>query len=124
MVGPMHDALLPAVAAPAFVILLLWMITYIDYRIDPRHVRVILGPVTLRKIALSDILFADTSAPFWNEHWCSTLFPKKRVVRLRRKTGLVRNFIITPADRDRFLATLRPLLDTPVTDSSGTDPLG
>jgi hypothetical protein len=78
--------------------------------VDEKHVRVKLFGATLRKIALSDIEFADTAAPFWNEHWCNTLCACSRVVRLRRKSGLIRNFIITPANRDAFLAEVRSKL--------------
>ena len=87
-----------------------WCITRIRYTIDERHVRVTLFGVTLRKIALADIEFADTKCPLWNEHWCNTFFAWGRSVRLRRKTGIARNFIITPANRDAFLAELRSKL--------------
>ena len=82
------------------------LVTRIRYVIDDRHVRVVLFGATLRKIALSDIEFADTAAPLWNEHWCNTLWGCGRVIRLRRKTGLIRNFIITPANRAVFLEEL------------------
>ena len=62
--------------------------------------------LTLRKIALSDIESVDTKTPLWNEHWCTTL-SLKRVVRIRRKSGWFRNFIITPPDRDAFIPELR-----------------
>ena len=84
-----------------------WLIFQIRYVIDDRHVRVKLGRFTLRKIALTDIEFVDTKAPLWNEHWCNALVNSGRVVRLRRKTGPVRNFIITPKDRDAFIEELR-----------------
>ncbi len=84
----------------------IWMVHRIRYSIDDDAVRVRLGKVTLRKIAIADIEFADTAAPCWNEHWCNTFFAKGRVVRLRRKTGWFRNFIVTPADRERFLGEL------------------
>jgi len=91
----------------ALVGLIFWLVFRIRYTLDNQYVRVQLFGITLRRIALSDIEFADTAAPFWNEHWCNTLWPFGRVVRLRRKSGLVRNFIITPSDRDAFLAELR-----------------
>jgi hypothetical protein len=105
---------LPAwLPAALWIVLLLWLITRIRYAIDEKFVRVMLGRFTLRKIALADIEFADTTAPLWNEHWCNTLWACGRIVRLRRKTGWVRNFIITPADRDAFLGQLRARLATP-----------
>lgn len=94
----------------ALVVLVVWLVFRIRYTVDDAYVRVKLFGVTLRKIALRDIEFADTAAPFWNEHWCNTLWACGRVVRLRRKSGLVRNFIITPANRDEFLAQLRSKL--------------
>lgn len=84
--------------------------TRIRYIVDDRHVRVKLCALTLRKVALADIEFADTASPFWNEHWCNTFWPFGRTVRLRRKSGLVRNFVITPAHRAAFLAELRSKL--------------
>lgn len=86
---------------------ILWLISRIRYRVDQTHVRVVLGPVTLRKIRLVDIEFVDTQAPLWNEHWCNTYRPCGRIVRIRRRTGLIRNFIITPENRDEFIEQLR-----------------
>jgi hypothetical protein len=91
----------------ALVALIFWLVFRIRYTVDDAHVRVQLFGMTLRKIALADIEFADTAAPFWNEHWCNTLRACGRIVRLRRQSGLIRNFIITPANRDAFLAELR-----------------
>ena len=100
--------LLPAGAlALLWVALLLWLITRIRYTIDDQFVRVVLGRWTLRKVALADIEAVDTEAPWWNEHWCNTLWACGRIVRLRRKTGLIRNFIITPTDRDVFIERVR-----------------
>ena len=58
----------------ALIVVVCWGITRIRYTIDGQHVRVKLFSVTLRKIALADIEFADTKCPLWNEHWCNTFF--------------------------------------------------
>ncbi len=92
--------------------LIYWAITRITYVVDDRFLRVVLGKFTLRKIALADIAFVDTAAPLWNEHWCNTFFPRKRVVRIRRRSGLIKNFIITPANRDELLHQIQSRLDT------------
>jgi len=94
----------------AIVLLMLWLITRIRYVIDDRYVRVVLIGLTLRKIALTDIESVDTKAPLWNEHWCNTLWACGRVVRLRRRSGCVRNFIITPKNRDEFIRLLQERL--------------
>jgi hypothetical protein len=94
----------------SIVLLVLWGITRIGYAIDDRYVRVVLGGATLRKVALADIESVDTKWAAWNEHWCNALLPFGRVVRIRRRSGLIRNFIITPVDRDEFIRQLRERL--------------
>ena len=91
-----------------------WMVPKIRYEVDPEFLRVILGPFTMRKIALGDIAFVDTQAPVWNEHWCNCFNARGRIIRIRRKTGMVRNFIITPEDRNAFIASLQERLGPPV----------
>ena len=98
-----QDAIWPMV----LVVLVLWLVTRIGYTIDDHHVRVVLMRLTLRKIALTDIESVDTRVTMWNEHWYNTLWPRRRTVRIRRKTGLIRDFVITPIDRDAFIAELR-----------------
>lgn len=86
---------------------LLYLVTRIRYEIDERYVRVIWFGFTLRKIALTDIADVHTRFRFWNEHWYNTLFDMgKRRVTLHRKSGFVRNFVITPKNREAFLAEL------------------
>jgi len=102
----------PIILPLALVALVLWLITRIRYTIDDRYVRVVLLGITLRRIALADIESVDTAIPLWNEHWCNTLWPWGRVVCIRRKTGLIRNFIISPANRDAFLQELKSKLGT------------
>ena len=80
------------------------------YLVDDRSVRVVCWGITLRKIALTDIVDISTATPFWNEHWCNTFWPFGRTVCLRRRTGLFRNFIITPKNRDEFIRDLRQRL--------------
>jgi hypothetical protein len=104
------DHLGVAVLLAAWVALLLWSVTRIRYTVDGRHLRVRLGRLTLRKIALSDIESVDTRWCFWNEHWCNTFWPRGRIVRIRRRSGLFRNFVITPADRDKVLHKLQERL--------------
>ena len=90
---------------------MLYLITRIRYEIDDRVVRVVWLGLTVRKIALSDIKDVHTKFRFWNEHWCNTLFQcADRRVTIDRKSGLIRHFIITPANRDAFIAELRTCL--------------
>lgn len=76
------------------------------FTVDETHVRVRFYGRALRRVALSDIEWADRTWVFWNEHYTNTL-RTDRIVRLRRRTGLFRNFLISPPDPDAFLANLR-----------------
>jgi len=105
---PLPVVLLPI--AIVVLVLLVWGVMRILYVIDDRYVRVVLFGFTLRKIALTDIELVDTRGPLWNEHWCNTVWAFGRVVRLRRRSGVFRNFIITPANRDEFIRQLNERL--------------
>ncbi|MEY4777201.1 MAG: hypothetical protein RL759_1714 [Verrucomicrobiota bacterium] len=96
--------LLAVVVVTAFLIhAVFWGMTF---RVDDAHVRVLVYGLTVRKVALADIACADRSCPLWNEHYTSSL-DRKKVVCLRRRTGWIKNFIITPPYPEAFLAELR-----------------
>jgi hypothetical protein len=100
-------SLLPLVAAMAVLAGLLHAIfVAMTFTVDAAHVRVRAYGWTVRKVALADIEFAARDWAFWNEHWTNTVNPR-RLVLLRRRTGLCRNFLISPADPAAFLAELR-----------------
>jgi len=109
----MSPALTTFLGCVALTALMFWLVTRIRYVTDDRYVRVVLLGVTLRRIALSNIESVDTAAPFWNEHWCNTLIARHRVVCLHRKRGWIRAFIITPVNRDEFIADLRARVAVP-----------
>ena len=77
-----------------------------SFRVDDAYVRVVVYGFTVRKVALSDIEWADRSCPLWNEHYTPSL-NRKKVVCLRRRTGWIKNFILTPPDPEAFFAELR-----------------
>jgi len=56
-------------------------------------------------VALSDIEYAAQDWAFWNEHWTNTVKPGKMVL-LRRRTGLFKNFLISPSSPIVFLNEL------------------
>ncbi len=81
---------------------ILWGMTF---TIDALHVRVRVYGWTVRKVALSDIEWAAADWTLVNEHWTNTINPK-RIVLLRRRTGFMKNFLISPPSRTDFLNTL------------------
>ena len=75
------------------------------FTVDDAYMRVRFYGFSTRKIALSDIEFAAQDWVFWNEHWTNTVDPK-RMVLLRRRTGLFKNFLISPPVPQKFLKEL------------------
>ena len=98
---------LSAVIPIAIPLVVMWGVTRIHYAIDDQYVRVLLFGFTIRKIALTDIVGVDTKIVIWNEHWCNRLFVWGRSVRIIRKSGIARSFIITPANRDEVIQQLQ-----------------
>lgn len=81
---------------------ILWGMTF---TIDDLHVRVRVYGRTVRKVALSDIEWAAADWTLVNEHWTNTINPK-RIVLLRRRTGFMKNFLVSPPSRADFLNNL------------------
>lgn len=71
--------------------------------VDSLEVR--LGPWTVRRIYYVDIADVRRGYCRWNEHWCN-LWPL-RYLTIRRKSGLIQNFLINPPDGDDFARRLR-----------------
>ena len=72
---------------------------------DDVHVRVRVYGLTARRIKLSDIEWAAQDWAFWNEHWTNTLNPS-RLILLRRRSGVFKNFLISPPSPQDFLLEL------------------
>ena len=95
--------LLPLIVALAFPVLLIHAIFWgMTFTADAAYVRVRVYGWTVRKVALSDIDWAAQDWVFWNEHWTNTVNPKKLVL-LRRRSGVFRNFVISPPSPQDFL---------------------
>ena len=75
------------------------------YKITDTELQVMIGSSIVRKVALNDIERVDQKYIFWNEHW--TNFWPMKFLTVRRKTGLIKNFVINPPDPLSFLAQLR-----------------
>ena len=89
------------VGAIAFI---LYAVATLRYRITSEAVEVLILGWCARRIRLDDIESVHRGGTFWNEHW--TNFKLRNSVTLRRKTGLIRNFVITPDNPDAFIAEL------------------
>ena len=75
------------------------------YELSGEGLEVRFGPWVVRRIYYSDMTGAEPGYAFWNEHW-SNFWPWEHLT-IRRKTGLIKNFVINPPERDNFLNELR-----------------
>ncbi|MHB8519919.1 MAG: hypothetical protein ACYDH9_04090 [Limisphaerales bacterium] len=86
--------------------LMFWLRTRIHYRVTDRHVKVVLLGVTLRRVALTDIVCITKRRSGWAENWWSTWRPFRRTLIVRRRSGCRKDFVITPRYRYEFKAEL------------------
>jgi hypothetical protein len=93
----------------AVVLLLIWLVTQIRYRISSRHLRVTLFGLTVRKIELTDIKRISKRMPsrLLCEKWMNTFNTKHRLLAIKRHSGILKYFLITPLNRYIFLNDLR-----------------
>jgi hypothetical protein len=85
------------------ILLFLWLVRRVRYRIGSRHVKVILFGIPVRRIALTSIeSVSKRRGDGLAENWWSTMRPKHRMLVLRRRRGLFKNFVITPRNRYVF----------------------
>ncbi len=91
--------------------LIAWLVTKIRYEITPRHVRIRLFALTLRRIRLDRLeSVSKRRGPGLMEHWPSTLRTRHRSLVLRKKSGLFRNVLLTPRNRYAFKFELERVL--------------
>ncbi|MBI5396376.1 MAG: hypothetical protein HZA91_13865 [Verrucomicrobia bacterium] len=94
-----------ALAGVALVVVaVLVAIFTLRYRITNRAVEVLIFGACVRRVWLHDIASVRRGSSLWNEHW--TNFRLWNSVTLRRKTGLIKNFVITPENPTAFIAEL------------------
>ena len=88
-----------------------WIFTHLRYHITERALEVRLFGVPLRRIRLEDIRFITTHRPGPCERWANTLASRKRELFIQRRTGLFKNFLITPVRRYEFKNELEKALE-------------
>ena len=99
-----------ALCVVAFVLLLLGvvaMVGRVDYRITSTHLEVRLLGVCLRKLDLTDIVRVSKHRNSVCEAWPNTLLTRKRTLVIKRRTGWMRCFLITPEHRYAFKHRLK-----------------
>jgi hypothetical protein len=86
----------------------------IRYRITGKALEVCILGMVARRILLSDIEEVHRRGAFLRESWSGPKF--WNAVTIRRRSGLVKNFVISPDDPDQFIARLRESVTAGPTD--------
>ena len=94
--------------------LLLSLITLIRYRITTRYLEVRFLGICVRRLLHEDIRYISKHRSGWAEFWWNTLWPAKRILVIRRRSGWLKNFVITPPSRYIFKAELDRARKQPV----------
>ena len=96
----------PVLAIPigllAVIVLYAWHRFYYDYQITPNALKVTWLGFRVRRLKLSDIESISKRRKFRAENWANTWRPRHRILVLRRRSGLRKDFIITPVYRYEF----------------------
>jgi hypothetical protein len=101
-----------------FVILCMWMITKIQYRIGENHLKILCFGIPLRRIPYTDIKRISKRMPSrLSERWYSTLNPGHRTLAIQRYSGLRKFIVITPPNRYVFLVDLQKAIQRAKPDS-------
>ena len=96
-----------ALALLVTILVAMGVMTRIRYRIGSRHVKVLLFGICIRRVALVNVeSVSKRPGAGWIERWWSTMHPSHRLLFIRRKRGLVKNFAITPKNRYVFKSDL------------------
>jgi hypothetical protein len=104
----MKLALLCLGGTALLLLVLLWCMTQIHFRIGSRHLKVMLFGLAIRRIDLTDIAYVSKREPRGSaERWYSTFKTSHRMLVIERKTGLRKYVCITPQNRYVFLADLK-----------------
>ncbi len=99
--------------------LLVLSCTTIRYHVTARCLRITWLGLPVRWVRLLNIKHIGTQRLFWAEKWCNTLSPGNRYLVIHKKSGLLKNLVITPKNHFVFKAELdraRVLLVPPAAD--------
>lgn len=85
----------------------------LDYRLTDEAIEVLtFGGLVLKRFPLAELKRVDQGLPFGvvYESWINRLDLWRTAVTLRRRTGLIRQVLITPENSAEFVSTARSLL--------------
>ena len=100
----------PILAVIIILAVVLYGISRLDYVIDDQYLRVRLGPIPLRKVAIDDIADVRIGSRHWSESWTNTIYPptiSRKGVTVYRKSGSFKRMVLTPDDPAGFIERIK-----------------
>ncbi len=101
-------AIVKAMLIAAVVLVFLITVGTIDYRITASAVEVLILGRVVRRVRFDDIEEVHRRGALLHENWSGPKF--WNAVTIRRRSGLLRNFVVSPDDPDRFVARVQDAL--------------
>ena len=96
--------ILAVMLATAVLLAFLALMGTIAYRITAEALEIMVLGRVVRRIRLDDIEEVHRRGAFLHENWSGPKFWNSVII--RRKTGLLKNIVISPADPDHFVEEL------------------
>ncbi len=98
-------SMLGALGPIVFAGLTLSLLRTTRYELHDDGLCVVIGGKCVRRVLYSDIESVERGAPIWNEHWNRLALDPN--ITIRRRSGLIKNFVINPPNTDEFISQLR-----------------
>ena len=95
----------------AISIIYVWHRFFYDYEITEEFFRVTWLGIKVRRLHLRDIDSISKRRKFASENWANTWRPRHRILVIRRRSGLRKDFVITPAYRYQFRSQLEAAIE-------------
>jgi hypothetical protein len=88
-----------------------WHRFFYDYEITEEFLRVTWLGIGVRRLRLRNIDSVSKRRKFTSENWSNTWRPRHRILVIRKRSGLRKDFVITPAYRYKFRNQLESAIE-------------
>ena len=95
-----------------------WHRHFYDYRIRRDCLEVTWMGICVRRVSIQNIESVSKRRKFAAENWANTWRPRHRILVIRKRTGMRRDFVITPRYRYEFRNQLESIMNLGQPNSS------
>ena len=88
-----------------------WHRFFYEYEISRECLRVTWLGIRVRQLRLKDIDSVSKRRKFASENWSNTWRPRHRILVIRKRSGLRKDFVITPSYRYQFRNQLESAIE-------------